>query len=85
VKCACRTCVVRDRESLPTQPLCEPVNDGVICAAGDLSGISAGEPTWGGAYLMSAHPSGHAVSCMCKPFSWAVAHRKRHGQKCARS
>jgi hypothetical protein len=50
VKCACRTCVVRDRESLPSQPLCEPVNDGVICAAGDLCarGISAGEPTWGG-------------------------------------
>ena len=47
VKCACRTCAVRDRESVPSRPLCEPVNDGVNCAAGDLSGISAGEPTWG--------------------------------------
>jgi hypothetical protein len=47
MKCACRTCAVRDRESVPSQPLCEPVNDGVICAAGDLSGIGAGEATWG--------------------------------------
>ena len=47
VKCACRTCAVRDRESVPSRPLCEPVNDGVNCAAGDFSGISAGEPTCG--------------------------------------
>ena len=44
VKCVCRTCAVRDRESVPSRPLCEPVNDGVNCATGDLSGISAGEP-----------------------------------------
>jgi hypothetical protein len=49
VKCSCHTCAVRDRESLQLQQLCDPVNDGVICAEGDLSdrGISVGEQTWG--------------------------------------
>ena len=38
VKCAFRTCVVRDRQRLSTQAPCEPEDDGVICAAGVVRG-----------------------------------------------
>ena len=33
------------------------------------------DPFSRGAYLMSAHPPGHAVSYMCKHFSWAFGYR----------
>jgi hypothetical protein len=86
MKCACRTCEVRDRESVPSQPMCEPVNDGVVCAAGDLSCRNkCGRADLGGAYLMSAHPPGHAVSCMQKPKRRGCTYRKRHGQVGGRS
>ena len=49
------------------------------------------DPFSRGAYLMSAHPPGHAVSYMCKHFSWAFGYRclsaawRRHRPHTART
>jgi hypothetical protein len=47
--------------------------------------VSAGAGAASSPYLMSAHPPGYAVSCMCKPFSWGFAYRKLHCQVGERS